>query len=352
MTKHITSLAFAALFLLTGLLSAQVSITQEDLPALDSVYALTNANLLTDYDFEETGADFTWDFSDLESFNEAEQAYIPVGDAPFTYQVFFNNPFDEDYLADFALNTEGFSAGPVEFSNFYQFIQKDESAYEIVGQGATVNDLPVPAQTDPIDVVYDLPLDFGNAHSSYSEWQIEIPTLGYYRLQQNRTYEVDGWGEVTTPTGSYNALRVRMNLEMTDSVYVDFIQQGLTFDREMVQYLWLAEEEGIPVLSVSVNFDQVSSITYKIDELDEDPVGIAVKTADAMRVYPTVTSGMVNVSGLSSDARLRLLDGNGKLAQELPNQSTFNLSDHPVGMYFVEIQTPGAIAHHRIFITR
>lgn len=352
MTRHTTILSFAALCMFPALLSAQITITDEDLPAVDSVYAVANAMLMIDYDFEAAGADFTWDFSDLESFSEAEEAYIPVSDAPLSFQIFFNNPFDQDYLADFALNTDGFAVGPIELSNFYQFIQKDEEAYEIVGQGATINDIPVPGQTDPIDVVYDLPLDFGNTHSSYSEWQIEVPTIGYYRLQQNRTYEVDGWGEVTTPAGTYNALRVRMELEMNDSVYVDFIGQGFTFDREMVEYLWLAEGAGIPVLSVTVNFDQVSAITYKIDELEEDPVNIAVKTADAITIYPTATSGLLNVTGLSPDATLRLLDGNGKLVEELPNRTTFNLSDHPVGMYFVEIRTAGGIQHERIFITR
>lgn len=340
-----------ALLTFPVVLSAQISIDGDDLPFEDSTYAYVSAMLLNDYDFTETGADFSWDYSALEEMSTATFDYIPVDDAPFAYQFLFNNPFDQEYLADFALSTEGFSVGQFSLENFYEFNKKTADAYQIVGYGATVNDIPIPGTTDPIDDVYALPVNYQDTHASFSEWEVEVPTLGYYRLQQNRTYEVDGWGSLTTPAGTYSTLRLRVELEATDSVYIDFLGQGLTFDRNSVEYVWLAEDEGIPVLRVVETFGQVSQIEYKSAE-QEDPSFIAAKAADAWVLYPTLTSAQVTLADLPMNATVNLLDAGGRIIEQFGFVRNLDLSGQKAGMYWVEVRTDATVSRKRVIVAR
>lgn len=330
---------------------AQITVNGDDLPSVDSTYVVSSASLLNDYDFTETGENFNWNFDALEESSSTQSAFISIDDAPLAYQFLFNNPFDQDYLADFAQSTEGFSVAQFSLQNFYQFFKKTAEAYEIVGYGATVNDIPIPGQTNPIDEVYALPIAYNDTHSSYSEWQVEIPTLGYYRLQQDRSYEVDGWGSVTTPAGTFNALRLRMEINATDSVYVDFIGQGLTFDRNSVEYVWLAEDEGIPVLRVVETFGQVSQVEYKSAD-QENPSLIAAKAADAWVLYPTVTSGQVTLADLPMNATVQLLDASGRNIEQLGFVRTLDLSGQKAGMYWVEVRTDQTVSRKRVIVAR
>ena len=98
------SLAFVCCSLIA---KGQISITSADLPNLQETYTRANALNFGGFDFSATGADYTWDFSSLESLNSNTLDFVSVGDAPFTYQFLFNNPFDQDYLANLVLETEG-----------------------------------------------------------------------------------------------------------------------------------------------------------------------------------------------------------------------------------------------------
>ena len=58
-------------------------------------------------------------------------------------------------------------------------------------------------------VIYQLPLAYGATSASHSAYHVEIPNVGYYGFEQDRTNTVDGWGVITTPGGSFDVLRVK-----------------------------------------------------------------------------------------------------------------------------------------------
>ncbi len=345
---RILGLTFALLF--SSSLVAQITIGTNDMPSQGDSYTISTANVLNDYDFSETGANFSWNYEGLENTGESVRNYVSVSSAPFAYQFLFNNPFDQEHLADFTINTAGFDVGGgVSFDEFFEFYQNDEQAYSIVGYGATINSIPVPAGTNPVDNVYAFPLDFENTNESYSEWFIQIPTFGSYLLKQTRSYEVDGWGTLTTPYGSFDALKVRMEIESEDSVYIELIQQGLTFERSAVEYHWLAAGEGIPLLKVVETFGQTTSIEYK-DE--ETPESVEEISALSPVIYPSITSSLFQIKSSELPEQVLIYDLSGRIVASYATTSLYSVAHLSPGSYIVSIQMNGKVFTQNLRIVR
>ena len=329
---------------------AQITIGPDDMPQENSVYTVSNGSLVNAFDFSETGANYNWDYSDLEGTNQATQTYVPVSGTPIGYQFLFNNPFDPEYVADYALSTEGFDVGGFSFEEFFAFYQNDDNAHTIVGYGATLSGIPVPSQTDPVDDVYLFPLEFGDTHAGYSEWEVELPGIGYYQLKQDRVYEVEGWGSISTPYDTFECIKVRTEIEAEDSVYVDLIGQGFTFDRTSVQYTWLALEEGVPVLTVTENLGQTTTIQYK----DEEDIPDFVQDLPALQgvsVYPTLTRDIVNLKGADQSMELTIYAADGRRVASSPATNQVHLAEFGAGYYLVYLRKGEASMCTRVLVT-
>ena len=273
-----------------------------------------------------------------------------MSSTPIGYQFLFNNPFDPGYVADFALSTEGFDVGGFSFEEFFAFYQNDDEAHTIVGYGATLTGIPVPSQTDPVDDVYVFPLEFGNSHAGYSEWDVEIPGIGYYQLKQDRVYEVEGWGTITTPYDSFEALKVRTEIEANDSVYVDLIGQGFTFDRASIQYTWLSLDEGVPVLTITENLGLTTTIQYKDEEENPDFVE-DLPALQGVTVYPSITRDIVNLKGVDPTMELTIFSAEGRLVSSRIATSQVSLSDYGAGYYLIYLRQGNASICTRVLVT-
>lgn len=337
----------ASLFLLASLsANAQITIGSSDMPSAGSSYVLSNAGLLDGIDFTETGAGYTWDFGAMSSTGQTTRTYSNISSAPFTYQFLFNNPFDQAHLASYTIETEGFSVAQVSFENFYEFYKNSNDDFRIVGYGATVNSLPVPAQTNPTDVIYDFPLEFGNTNESYSEWPISIPTIGSYLLKQTRSYEVDGHGTLILPNGTYECLRVKMDIAANDSLYIEALGFGFSIPRNSTEYHWLATGEGVPVLRAVYNLGFASQVTY----LDTPDNVSEIATPD-FQVYPTVANDLVYASNsLNQTMDVRIYSLSGQLVMQQSNARILNVSSFSNGMYVVELTTAGHIYRQQIAV--
>lgn len=344
------SLILAGLMAITTASFGQITIDNTDMPEAGNSYALSNGALLNDFDFSETGEDYTWDYALLESTGVTPRNYVEIGDAPFAYQFLFNNPFDPEHLADHAINTDGFdTGGGITFDDFYVFYQNDASAYTIVGFGATINSIPVANVTDPVDDVYDFPLDYGNTGDAYSEWNVSVPTVGAYFLEQDRSYEVDGYGTLITPLGSYETLRVRTEIAASDSLYIELLGQSIAFDRISTEYTWLAEGEGVPVLQVTETFGQVASITYLDEEIPENVEEI---TTVSPVVYPSIVADYFQIKSTSLPERVTLYDMSGREVFSSQGQGAYVISHLSAGNYIVTIELADNVFKQNLRIVR
>jgi hypothetical protein len=319
--------------------TSQTTIESADLPQEGDVFTLSQSAILDGFSGDDTGMNYDWDYSDLEAMSTDDISFVPVSETPFLYQFFFNNPFDPEYLADFGQAIEGINlADIIAFEDVYTYFQNTDTAYMQVGFAATINDLPVPSKNEPRDIIYNLPLNYMDEDSSYTEVFLEVPTFLTYKLKQNRQYTVDGWGNVETPFGSFNALRVKVDIEAVDSVvvpqfFIDFeIPRPLT-----TEYIWLAEGEGVPVLRIVETAGFVSQVEFK----DEAIITSNVEAeAVSVSVFPNPTSDYLQIEGLNSlPTSIRLLNLNGSIAHTFQNirAQQLDLPELAAGTYILQI---------------
>jgi hypothetical protein len=246
-----TILLLAASLLLRGL-QAQIVIGPTDMPSAgDTVrYHTTTAG---DVDLVLTGANVLWDFSDLTLGLEGADTAVSVSSTPFAYQFFFNNNLlYPQHSANFAMKGAGFDFQVVSFEDVYDYFKNDANGFRNVGFGANLNGIPTSIRRIPVDWEYRFPMAFGNMDTSFSAFNVNVPTVGYYGQSQTRFNHVDGWGTLLLPGGgSHQVLRVRSVLAQRDTLFVDQFGIGFGVNRpQTVEYKWLAPGRDLPVLEV------------------------------------------------------------------------------------------------------
>ena len=245
--------AILPFLLLPGLLMAQPVIDQSDMPAAGDALNRTQAVPDPSLDLATTGPAQTWDFSDLAAIGGDATPYFSVASTGFIYALAFsdqpNNPNRSNHARS-GTDIPFFELLPI--TDPYTFFYRSASAYKKTGYGATVNGLTVPIPLQQHDVIYNLPLAYGDADAGFSAYALNVPSLVYYGYAQQRTNEVDGWGAITIPAGTFEVLRVKTTIQGRDSVRVDTLDVGFTIVRPLVrEYKWLAHGYKTPILQVN-----------------------------------------------------------------------------------------------------
>lgn len=320
MEKFLTLLVPACL--LMAPVHAQVSIGLNEMPAAGDELRLTQANLNPFINYAQTGPGFTWNYTNLQAVDEDTTAYQTVASTNIVYALVYADIFFNPNRANHAtagVDIPFYQLLPI--ADPYTFLYRSNTQYKKVGFGAELAGIPVPITFSQQDVIYELPLNYGDGSVSASAWNVSLPTLAYYGYQQTRTNEVDGWGTITTPAGSFAALRVKTTLAGRDTINVDTLGLGFAIERPLIrEYKWLTPGLRVPVLQVNTTeifgFEVVSAI-YFYDE----PRSITVEQPLAASICPGSTvdityseTGVFNTGGLFIDANdfiVQLSDASG-----------------------------------------
>ncbi|MEX1132618.1 MAG: hypothetical protein WEC15_05290, partial [Flavobacteriales bacterium] len=248
MRKAITAISL----LLAIQAGAQITIGTSDMPSAGDTmrYRSTDAG---DVDLALTGANVVWDFSTLTLGAAGADTAVAVSSTPFAYQFFFNNNFlYPDHSANFALKGAEFGFQGVSFEDVFDYYKRNADGYRNVGFGANLNGIPNSIRRVPVDFIHRFPMNYGDMDSSFSSFNVTVPTLGYYKQDQWRYNTVDGWGELILPGNTFNVLRVRSVLQQRDSLYIDQFGFGFATNRpQTVEYRWVAQGMDAPVLFVT-----------------------------------------------------------------------------------------------------
>jgi len=338
-------LLFSVLIVAPFCLSAQITITKNHLPLGGDILAQENATINGTFDEGDTGPNHVWNFDESNltlTGNIQQTECVDISTTPFAYQVFFNSPFDSEHNSDFAVGLASIGGStqglPVTLEDIYSYYQNSNSRYAIVGVGATVSGIPIPQQADPVDVVYDYPVAFGDLHTSVSEQVIQIPTLGYRKTNQTRVNEVDGWGTVNYFGTSYNAIRVKTTINASDSIYVDFLGFGFQFDRpEAVEYKFLVHEWMVPLVQVNYTAGANSGVLVA-----SQPVSVVENSAPQFAVFPNPTTEHLTVNWEGANNvpyAIFNLEGKRVMEGSLSNNSQIEVSVLANGLYFLKTAT-------------
>jgi hypothetical protein len=125
----------------------------------------------------------------------------------------------------------------------------------------------IPVVFTQSDYVYRFPLNYGNLDTSDAAYAINFPPLPYIGQTIHRENNVDGWGTLVTPYGTFMALRMVSVVQRIDTISLDSVS-GFSIVRPLeIEYKWLANGIKIPVLEVDAqvlfNTEVVTNVVYR-----------------------------------------------------------------------------------------
>ena len=329
---------------------SQIAITETDFSDGGDT-ALVSLATDPGIDYASTGTNFTWDFSNLTHDSQEIKEYFEISDASFLANFTFGTFAAVDYKAtNFASSTAipldqigGFL--PVNISDVVLFSKNNSSAITSVGYGVTVEGTEVPFKSDTIETRYELPLNYGDTYTSsgYSNLDMNPIYNGIWRQHRQRSSVVDGWGAITTPFGTFDALRIDHAISESDSIYIDAFGAGFWVELPIPDshdYEWWTNGQKEPILKITVSnilgAETVTSIEYR-DIYRGADVGVSEKDLN-IAVYPNPTIDELFIEGMKIGATYSIVDANGQVVKSgtCSNEKTvLSVSELAQGAYQV-----------------
>jgi hypothetical protein len=308
------------LLLAANSINAQIVIDQSDMPSAGDTIRQSASIDFGFLNYEETGNDFTWDFTGLMPFSQSVDTFVSVQETPWLYQLVF---FTSSNLAQKLIEFDQFPGFQV--TDAYNYFKNSSSDYRLVGNAVTLNGIPIPNKFQNPDIIYRFPLAIGNLDSSQSSYEISIPGLGYTGGWKKRVNLADGWGTLITPFGSFEVIRIKSEIIQYDSIYIDSLGFGLPVTREYTEYKWLGQDFGVPLCTV-VDDGIIPTISY-IDSVRDLMIAREDEIMDhkTTRIFPNpVRDEMVIELYLNSphDLQIEIYSLSGARSTELYHQYT------------------------------
>jgi PKD repeat protein len=263
-------------FLLITLISfnvnAQGTYISANYADVNDNFFLTNvSNLLLDY--ETTGANFNWNYGTLTDISQDKLNHRAPNQTGYVWSYLLpingNTNLSSSNGQNVNLNIGGVTIGT---SNNNDYFMKTTTQLTQVANNfrLELNGLSIPVNNEfsNSDILYNFPIEYGDTDTDNSEYTVNIPNTYYLNRKVTRTNEVDGWGTVTTPFGTFsNSLRMKTTLVQSDTISI--LGNGLprinTTKRELK---WFDVSKKYPVLIVTQNLVSSSWVTTNVQYQD------------------------------------------------------------------------------------
>ncbi|HNR20141.1 MAG TPA: T9SS type A sorting domain-containing protein [Bacteroidia bacterium] len=349
--------------------AAQISVTSTDFHSAGDNILVSNEAITTPVDITTTGASQTWDFSYFIPATQDTLSFLDVASTGTTYSLYFANlsfnPNRSNIATDYG-NIPAIPGSPITITDPYSFYYKSTTQYKQQGLGATISGFQTPVAFNNKDILYNFPIDYLDADSSDSDWSFSLPGFGYYGYTQKRVNNVDGWGTLITPYGSFNALRMVTTIDGTDTAYLDTLGFGFAFPRPQAkEYKWFGTGQLIPLLQINttnaLGTESVSAIVYR-DSLRLTNTETINTTLNSLQVFPSPAGNIIYVllnEPVNEAVQLKIYSSNGAVVHQhqinthsaaMPYQ--MNTSMLTNGMYNLVLQTKTGIATKRFLVLR
>ncbi|MEL6671227.1 MAG: PKD domain-containing protein [Bacteroidota bacterium] len=317
------------------------------------VISISNGNLIN-YDYTLNGANQSWVFDSIPINEQGEEVYEDPDNAGYFLSYIaacvldggniFSCPGKWNDLTNLARqNPFNLNLGAIEFTDVVDHYDKTSTTLEatILGMTAGSNGLSIPLaiEYDDIDTLYRFPIAYQNQDSATGSYSFDLTPSGVnfqYKTYRKRWNEVEGWGSVSTPFGSFaSTLKMRTVIEQTDTIISDTLTIAVP-TLTTVEYTWWDPAYGIPVLKATANVVAGLEVINQVSFIDT--LRCLEPTASILAVPPFATidsaSGEANVIffEFSNNADQLSWDfGDGSTATgENPNHAYTSAGIYPV----------------------
>ena len=323
-------------------LNAQITLTQGDFPVPSLSYVVSYTSTVDSNLYLSSGASQTWDFTGL--FPVSQDTIIfesPTSSAiPFTYIAAFNNPLDPEHKATVALSQDVDNGMPmVTLSDVYNFYKLTSDYWIQVGMGAGVNAVPLPVLWNPTDTILRFPVQYGDQDTSFSAYNMDVPNVGYYGEDRIRVNEVNGYGTLITPYGTFDALKVTSSIFAHDSLYSDSMGFGFATDRIEIEYKWFALGYQMPILKIVERTGMGAGVTVTyIDSLRNLSVADIQMQNLSFYPNPVVNAIKLRLSAEGFPLQMNIFNVEGQLvfSREIESDE-IDLSALTTGVYMMQL---------------
>ena len=248
-------LLVATLVLLSVNLSAQVTITSSSTPTVGDTLRYSSALLdsAVFLNFEASGANLTWNFDSLNPFQQDV----------YRFEASSQTRYSNDVMNRIGLLiADTLSLGVTDLYDVYNFYESNANSFSIDHRGATAPsgfgfDVSIAQAYTDKDEVFQFPLDYLDRDSSTFDFTFTntFPQV-YYSSTGYRINEVDAWGTLTTPYGTFNCIRVVTDIVAYDTV--SFSGNNFGLNSHVREYKWLTPQLKIPALTINGNVVNVT----------------------------------------------------------------------------------------------
>ena len=313
------------------------------------------------FDFQSTGADYTWDFSALTATSQTLRNFFPMSEASLFVLFDFGWFASQDYQASyFKENSELPIAQitsflPISIQNILQYSKSMPDSITNVGYSMNIssggNSFDLAISSDTIETYYKLPVAFGDTNHTRSYSQIDFNPIynAIWNQHKARTTIADGYGSLTTPYGTFNVLRLKHEIIETDSIYTELPIIGATWiplDLPLVrEYEWWANGKKMPILKITTNEifgnESITAIEYLDNYLGLD-AGLEDKALD-FSVFPVPTTALIRVNSSVPFDTIEIFDRTGRRVKHQDFvkavEITLDVQDLAQGVYELRLFT-------------
>lgn len=342
---------------------AQITVYEQDVFSVgDIIYQAHDTSLGTVINIGGTGLNQNWDFSSLQESSTSTLFFIsPVGTN-------YENQYPDANLC-------------MDDNGSLSYYDKTSTGVFLHGVGDTV--FSSPALFYPLPLTYGLNISDGpivviDTSISGSFLSIVIPPatvavltggLGnsadtaLIQITNTTDFEVDGSGTITTPLGTYDALRLKriqntssvLNVYCSDTVsgmgiWVNNIPfssipvlAGFSNDEQEIKYQWITNDASVKFLLAEIIVDSLDNIANGVSFQTTSPASSITESKQAIfNVYPIPASNKLTIESEGSYLTdLTLLDGMGKLvfSAKFKGTTQIDLTQISKGIYYLNLKT-------------
>jgi len=326
---------------------AQITLNSTDVLGMGDQIELAKDTLPGAITIGPSGASQTWDFS---RFSEDQIDTIT-----------FQDPISLPGSVDFPLSNLGMIQS-VDDSAWY-FLTKNTSM--LASDGVHEVEDGIETSISFTYTVITFPSTMGTTYNSSGNGELEtfyVGQLGIDSLKITKTItqisEIDAWGDVITPLGTFASLRQLVQENHIDTTWIYQSNTwsimdaatALTFGIDPIEYdttrtaTWWSNDPAAKYSIVKMNYE-VNGTVSEIEWLKATPTAVSVNQfvniEDKVYLYPNPAKNNITISTqLTNNDNIKIFDVTGKLiiAERFnSNKITLSVSDFNNGLYFYNI---------------
>ena len=341
---------------------AQITVTDSDIVSVgDIVYQAVDSLPSNSITIGNSGSNQTWDFSSLQDMEvDIIEVISPVG-----------TPYE---------NIHPDANMCIEIDNELMYLDKSSTGLEMVGYGnVPLNMLMIPlplvygfSQQSGPNTIMDSVLDnaAGLLDNSLAPIISANPLFNQVdslkiKVVTTSDFNVDAWGSVTIPMGTYDALRLKAEETNTTEFFAYCSASGIGGS-------WFSAQSFVPIETETVNryqwWSNNPTVKFMLAELEMDSLNNNVEfvtfltetqntavnylLSNSISVFPNPTSDKIIVNTDLNNCNYELVDVKGSVitSDDFNYSTEIDLSKNVKGIYFLKLKSQNEIITKKIII--